>query len=144
MTPNTRALAKQIDRVATQVEAGEQIGRGVDEDTLRLYREATEGTEGPRYEIHSTEYGLALKAPSHYVASCFDYVVTSSSISHRFAPGSPHRERFPEAAHFYDQLDVDPRFQQVYQAAPEAWNSSGPVITVYRIAHDCGAGEQAE
>jgi 4-amino-4-deoxy-L-arabinose transferase-like glycosyltransferase len=137
LLPNEVAIERQLGRVARQVEEGRNIGRGVNEQTLGLYRKSFEEIAGPRYDLHSTVQGLVLRGPSNYVDECFDYVVTSSSIAGRYRPGGRGREMNPEAAYFYEQLDVDPRFTKVFEVGPRDWERSGPTITVYRISHGC-------
>jgi hypothetical protein len=137
LLPDAGTIQRKVDRAAGQVKAGANIGRGVNELTLSLYRKSLEEASGPRYELHSTMHGLALKSPSFYVEHCFDYVVTSSSIANRYRPGGPGRDMNPEAAHFYDQIDIDPRFTKVYEVAAVPWKRSGPTISVYRISEPC-------
>jgi 4-amino-4-deoxy-L-arabinose transferase-like glycosyltransferase len=137
LLPNDVALERRIGRVADQVKEGRNIARGVNELTLELYRQSLEEVPGPRYDLHSTVQGLVLRAPSYYVDECFEYVVTSSSIAGRYSPGGVGREMNPEAAYFYEQLDVDPRFTKIFEVGPRDWERSGPTITVYRISHGC-------
>jgi hypothetical protein len=137
LLPDESTIERQVGRVANQVEQGRQIGRGVNEVTLSLYQDALEQAPGPRYELHSTMHGLALESPDYYIENCFDYVVTSSSIVNRYAPGRVGYERHPESVYFYEQLNIDPRFAQIYQINPVRWQSIGPSITVYNVANAC-------
>jgi 4-amino-4-deoxy-L-arabinose transferase-like glycosyltransferase len=137
LLPDESTIERQVGRVATQVERGRQIGRGVNEVTLSLYQEAISQAPGPRYELHSTMHGLALESPDYYIENCFDYVVTSSSIVNRYAPGRVGHERHPESVYFYEQLNTNPRFNQIYQVGPVPWQSNGPTITVYEIDNAC-------
>jgi hypothetical protein len=137
LMPNEIAIERQIGRAARQVEEGKQIGRGVNELTLGLYRQALLEADGRRYELHSTKHGLALEPPTYYIERCFDYVVTSSSVASNFRPGGRGRDINPVAAYFYDQLDLDPRFTKVFDVSPVAWERSGPTISVYKVTHQC-------
>lgn len=134
LNPDAVTVSREVGQIG---EEGEGLGRGVSDLALSLYQEALTKAEGPTYELHSTTHGLGVKTPSYYVSNCFDYIVTSSYIAERFAPGQANRERYPASAHFYDLLSTDPRFQQVFQAVPRPWKSSGPIITVYKIVPAC-------
>ena len=138
LLPNDVSIERRIGRAARQVEQGMDIGRGVNRLTLKLYRESLEEAAGRRYDLYSTMHGLAVKPPSYYIEECFDYVVTSSSVTNKFRPGGRGREMNPEAAFFYDQLDVDPSFVKVYEVSATPWGHSGPTISVYRLMNECG------
>jgi 4-amino-4-deoxy-L-arabinose transferase-like glycosyltransferase len=137
LNPDDPTLRRQLQRVGKQVEQGMEIGRGVNRRTLALYEEAQRRIPGPRYDLHSTVHGLAVQPLEYYLEHCFDYVVTSSFVTNRFAPGAAARARHPDSGAFYDQLANDPRFELVHQESAVAWRSSGPTITVYRVRHQC-------
>ena len=143
LNPNTQTISKQINRAAGQIEDGKDMGRGVNDLTLSLYEESLKNAPGPSYEIHSTVHGLKVKDVEYYIERCFDYVITSSSIRIRFAQGSPYRDRFPNSATFYDQLDEHAGYDLVYQVASESWKNSGPTISVYSVSNSCAnSGDQ--
>jgi hypothetical protein len=77
-----------------------------------------------------------VESPDYYVRQCFDYVVTSSDITDRYATPAA-RARHPEAAAFYDRIARDPRFEVVYQVSGRPWERTGPAITIRRINHRC-------
>jgi DNA-binding Lrp family transcriptional regulator len=128
-----QTVARRIERVT---EAGGRIGRGVSPLALSVYEEALARAAGPKYRLESTVYGLEVRDLDHYVASCFDYIVTSSIIAGRFAEGGRARDGFPDSARFYDSLEQDARVTLVHEEAPVPWRKSGPVIRVYRITAD--------
>jgi hypothetical protein len=136
LNPDNDTLNRQISKA---IETGGKIGRGVSDLALSIYKEAQEQIQGPKYDLYSTIYGVGLKEPSYYVRNCFDYVITSSYITRRFAPEKPRRELFPNAAYFYDTLLTNPSFELAYQIKPQPWKTSGPSIDVYRVATDCSA-----
>ena len=138
LNPDKSTVARQVAQAAqTAKEEGPDFARGVSGFALSLYKEALEQVEGPTYELHSTNHGLDLETPSYYVQNCFDYIVTSSIIAGKFAPGRSHRERFPQAAQFYEQLPIDARFRLTYQAAAAPWKNVGPTISVYEVIPPC-------
>jgi hypothetical protein len=132
LLPDRSAVLRQISGVASEPNRF----RGVSQRTLKLYAQAMESAEGPRYELHSTRWGLAVEEPSTYVQRCFDYIITSSIITKRYDRESVE-QRFPKSANFYDQLDVHPYLQKVYTVEPISWQRSGPTIDVYKILSNC-------
>lgn len=134
LSPDKLTLERQVSRASTE---GESLSRGVSDLALSLYEEALSSVDGPTYELHSTTYGLKLESPEYYIEHCFDYIVTSSFITQRFGPGRPNRERFPEAARFYEGLPGDPRFELIHQVVPERWGNSGPTISIYEVVPEC-------
>jgi len=133
LTPNKSTVLRQIAGVSKE---GKGFARGVSQRTLRLYGEAMERVEGPSYELHSTVWGLAVEDPTYYVQGCFDFIITSSIITKRYARES-NRKRFPKSARFYEQLNTNPRFRKVYSVEPLSWKRTGPTITVYRVLPSC-------
>jgi hypothetical protein len=111
--------------------------RGVSQHTLKLYTEAMRSIEGPTYQLHSTQWGLAVEDPDFYIQRCFDYIITSSSIAGRFDDDIT-RQRFPRSARFYQQLEADPRFRKIYSLEPIPWQRPGPTIAVYKVVASCG------
>ena len=105
---------------------------------LSLYAEAQKRVSGPKYDVHSTVYGLEVRELDDYVRECFDYVVTSSLNESRYAT-EESRLRFPKSARFYDEIRTDSRFERVYRVEPVLRKQPGPTITVYRISPRCGA-----
>ncbi len=91
---------------------------------------------GPRYDIHSTVWGLEVEDLAYYPSACFDLIVTSSSVSNKFLTVA-EQQKYPRSAAFYRDLPTDPRFEVVYSAAPEPWKIQGPTITVYKVHHTC-------
>jgi 4-amino-4-deoxy-L-arabinose transferase-like glycosyltransferase len=132
LQPDPSTVARRV----TQASEAERLSRGVSQRTLALYAEAMAQVTGPTYALHSTVWGLQVEDPAHYVQACFDYIITSSDISQRYAHGSA-RQRFPKSARFYDQLPTDPRFRVVYAVGPVPWHSRGPAITVYKVLPTC-------
>ncbi len=134
LTPNLDTVARQVNRATGE---GERVGRGgMSPRALKLYRESIKRAPEPKYDLHSTVWGLAVQDLSYYRQHCFDYIVTSSYATKRF-DREQHRQRFPKSARFYQQLPRDPRFVLVYRAAPEPWAHSGPTIAVYQVASMC-------
>jgi hypothetical protein len=130
LTPNATAVARRVEGV---MDEDGRVSRGVSDDTLRFYARAMEGMEGPKYDLHSTVWGLGVEELDYYVDGCFDYVVTSSGITRRF-DRQGMGERFPVSERFYRGIQTDPRFDLVYSAEPARWRIQGPVINVYRVA----------
>jgi len=108
--------------------------------TIIRYGKAAKGLAGPRYDLHSTMYGLELESLDYYVAQCFDYVVISSFNEKRYESDAA-RARYPQAAAFYRDIRRDPRYQRVYSVDPVVWERIGPAITVYAVM--CAAGRTA-
>jgi 4-amino-4-deoxy-L-arabinose transferase-like glycosyltransferase len=136
LNPNEIAIARQVERASAK---GGRMGRGVSELTLEIYEEALTSLEGPSYNLYSTTHGVGLKSPAYYVENCFDYVITSSYITNRYAPGRARREIVPQAARFYDALSTDSSFRELHRVEPRRWNSIGPTITIYEVMSDCDA-----
>ena len=131
LTPDSATVARQV----TQAKGG-QLSRGVSQRALSLYSEAMEHIKRPRYELHSTVYGLEVQDITYYVQACFDYIITSSALSQVYVDENM-RQRFPKSAQFYEQLPADPRFRTVYSVAPVSWQRQGPTITVYKVLPSC-------
>ena len=137
LNPSRESLSNKVTKAS---EEGEDISRGVSDLTLSVYEEAMDRVQGPRYELTSTEHGLKVQPASHYIDSCYDYVVTSSLITERFRPGSRSSQIAPQAAEFYGSLATDPRFNLVYSVATRPWVRRGPEINVYEITSECAPG----
>jgi 4-amino-4-deoxy-L-arabinose transferase-like glycosyltransferase len=136
LNPASKTLTSQVSRAS---EEGSELSRGVSDMTLSVYQEAMERLDGPTYELRSTMHGLRIKPAEHYVENCFNYVITSSLITRRFATGSRSREVSPLSAKFYDELPTDSRFKLVYSISPRSWYQAGPEISVYEVASTCAA-----
>lgn len=131
--PDEATVARRVQSAGRE---GESLSRGVSSRTLGLYAEAMSRATGPRYDLHSTVYGLEVRELSYYVDACFDYIVVSGENSWRFErPGEA--ARYPLSARFYRDLSRDPRFQVVFSAQPVPWRIQGPAITVYKVLHSC-------
>jgi hypothetical protein len=98
-----------------------------------MYREAARGMPGPRYDLHSTMYGLEVKSLDYYVDSCFDYVVISSFNEKRYESAAAQAS-YPDAVAFYREIRRDPRFTRVYEVQPAMWERVGPTLTVYQVS----------
>jgi 4-amino-4-deoxy-L-arabinose transferase-like glycosyltransferase len=122
--------AGTIERRLSGVESSELA---LSPQTLAMYREAAKGLAGPRYDLHSTMYGLEVGSLDYYVAQCFDYVVISSFNEKRYETDAA-RARYPHAAAFYRDIRRDPRYHRVYDVDPVVWERIGPTITVYAVA----------
>jgi hypothetical protein len=126
-----------VERRITRAEGPRRVSRGVSQDTLALYAEAMSKVSGPKYDLHSTVYGLDVKDLSYYPQECFDYIITSSQVSNDFV--APSRvQKYPTSARFYRQLPTDPRFSAIYSVKPVPWAIQGPAITVYEVLSNCG------
>lgn len=124
-------------RVGNAEKEGADLSRGVSSRTLALYAQAMAQVTGPRYELHSTVYGLNVQDLDYYPQACFEYIVTSSANSTRF--DDPRvADRYPRGARFYHDLPEDPRFEAVYSVEPVEWQIQGPKITVYKVLASCG------
>lgn len=132
LQPDTATVARRV----AQGNHTERLSRGVSQRTLALYAEAMEQVTGPTYDLHSTVWGLGVEDPTYYVQACFDYIITSSYVSQRYAHDDA-RQRFPKSTQFYAQLQTDPRFRVAYAVAPVPWRRSGPMITVYKVLPTC-------
>ena len=99
LTPDRASVVRQIEGVAQEAHRF----RGVSQRTLKLYAEAMNGLNGPRYDLHSTKWGLIFNDPTYYKRGCFDYLITSSVISDRYLDGT-RRQRFPSIAQFYANI----------------------------------------
>jgi len=109
---------------------------------IDLYREAKSALPGPAYDLHSTVYGLEVRALDDYVRECFDFVVTSSDVSERYTV-EPLRSAHPQAARFYEALRSHPAFHEVYRVSGEPWVAPGPTITIYAVDSACGKRSQS-
>jgi len=138
LTPDKNTVARHISGAGAE---RKQFARGLSQKTLALYAEAMEQVEGPRYELHSTIWGLGVEDLTYYIQTCFDYIITSSRITRKYASGTT-RERFPQSARFYEQLHSDPRFLKVYCVEPAPWKRTGPIITVYNVHHTCQTSQK--
>ena len=132
LTPDRSAVLRQIVGVSSEPDRF----RAVSQKTLKLYAEAMRTAEGPTYDLHSTVWGLAVEEPTYYVTHCFEYVITSSSITNRYI-SEINRKRFPRSAEFYEQLNKHPDFQRIYSVEPVSWQRSGPSIAVYKVNSSC-------
>jgi hypothetical protein len=137
-SPPLRPDPSTIQRQISGASNGGLDYRGVSQRTLTLYAEAMGSVTGPTYELYSTGWGLAVKEPSYYVAHCFEYVITSSSITRRYEDPI-QRQRFPQSARFYDILETDIRFHKIYSVEAIPWKRSGPTITIFRVMPSCRA-----
>ena len=131
LTPDKSTVTRQVAQVRRK-----SLSRGISPWTLALYAEAMEEVKGPRYKLHSTKWGLAVEDATYYVQNCFEYIITSSSITKKYARGI-NRERFPKSARFYEQLNSDPKFHKVYSVKPAPWKRRGPTISVYKVLSAC-------
>jgi hypothetical protein len=138
LLPDKSAVLRQVSGVASEPNRF----RGVSQRTLKLYAQAMESIEGPRYELHSTRWGLAVEEPSTYVQRCFDYIITSSMITKRYKRENVE-QRLPKSAKFYDQLDELSYLQKIYTIEPIPWQRSGPTIDVYKIIPTCTATKKS-
>jgi hypothetical protein len=137
LIPNETVITRQVTQAAQE---GSQLSRGVSQRALALYAEAMAQMQGPKYELHSTVWGLKVDDLTYYVQTCFDYIITSSENAERYTHGRG-RQRFPKSAQFYEQLPTDPRFRVLYSVAPVSWQSRGPTITVYKVLPPCEASQ---
>lgn len=133
LNPDEATVARRVDQAEVE---GSDLSRGVSTRALDLYSKAMTLVSGPRYDLHSTVWGLDVRDLSYYLEACFDYIVTSSVNSHRFA-GPSEAAAYPHSATFYRSLPTDPRFEVVYSAVPATWKIQGPIITVYKVKHSC-------
>jgi hypothetical protein len=133
LTPNGVAVARRIEGV---LDKDGRVSRGVSGNTLELYANAMAGLKGPKYDLHSTVYGLGVEELEYYAESCFDYIVTSSDISRRFQRAG-YEDRYPLSARFYREIRTDPQFELVYSIQPVRWRVQGPEIDVYRVLSSC-------
>ena len=133
LNPDTSTVKRRMDRAA----GPRRVSRGVSQDTLELYAEAMSKVEGPKYDLHSTVYGLDVKDLSYYPQECFDYIITSSQVTNDFVAPS-RAAKYPTSAKFYRQLPTDPRFTAIYSVEPVPWEIQGPAITVYEVSSNCG------
>jgi hypothetical protein len=134
LNPSEDSVERKVQRASKE---GAKLGRGVSDLALSVYREAKGRTGGPTYEITSTVHGLQVRPIGYYAENCVDYVVTSSMISDRFAPGGRGSEKFPASVRFYASLGSDARVRKVHVESPQAWKSSGPTIAVYELQNAC-------
>jgi hypothetical protein len=135
-SPPLKPDQSTVDRRVGGAANEESLSRGVSSRTLELYAKAMKRLEGPKYDLHSTVWGLQVQDLTYYPQACFDYVVTSSAIAKRFEPNADDTY-FPKSVRFYSQLLVDPQFTAVYSVAPEPWQVQGPEIIVYEVLSNC-------
>jgi len=133
LTPNAAAVARRVEGV---MDKDGRVSRGVSEETLKFYAKAMEGVEGPKYDLHSTIWGLGVEELDYYVDACFDYVVTSSHNSRRFE-NEAYRNRFPLSQRFYREIRTDSRFDLAFSAEPLRWRVQGPEINIYQVKSSC-------
>jgi hypothetical protein len=136
LTPDRASIVRQIEGVAKEAHRY----RGISEQTLKLYAEAMSGSNGPAYDLHSTKWGLMFDDPEYVRRECFDYLVTSSYVSNRYADGRPE-DRFPQVGRFYDTLDANPDFRRLYAAGAVPWQRTGPTIAVYKVLPGCQSSQ---
>jgi hypothetical protein len=134
LNPDESTVARRVEGAG---EEGDDLSRGVSGRALELYAEAMARVQGPKYDLHSTVWGLAVQDLTHYVDECFDYVVTSSQIA-RIYIDTYEAEQYPDSARFYQELPKDPRFREIYSVEPVRWQVQGPAITVYEVLHPAG------
>jgi 4-amino-4-deoxy-L-arabinose transferase-like glycosyltransferase len=134
LNPDSATIREWMERA--RAEDGD-IGRGASELALSVYEEALQAARGPRYELVSTVNGVRVQDISYYVANCFDYIVTSSSVAGSYRPSARGAELFPGSARFYAALDSDPRIHLLHQESAIRWRKSGPTISIYRVANGC-------
>jgi len=132
LQPDEITVNRRIDRA----EAAGSVSRGISGGTLELYAKAMRRMSGPKYELHSTIYGLKVRELSYYIDECFDYIVTSSQNSNRFLSAEA-AERYPTSASFYQDLPTDIRFEKIFSATPAPWRVQGPEINVYKVLSNC-------
>jgi hypothetical protein len=134
LNPDDATVARRVGEAGDE---GDQLSRGISGQTLTLYAEAMSRVTGPRYELHSTVWGLDVHDLSYYPQECFDYIVTSSENSRRFVDAE-QAERYPRSVQFYSELPTDPQFEEVFSAEPVPWEIQGPTINVYKVLPSCG------
>ena len=133
LMPNDSTVERSVAHAEVE---GADLSRGVSQRQIELYAKAMKNVSGPRYDIHSTVWGLEVEDLAYYPSACFDLIVTSSSVSNKFLTVA-EQQKYPRSAAFYRDLPTDPRFEVVYSAAPEPWKIQGPTITVYKVHHTC-------
>jgi 4-amino-4-deoxy-L-arabinose transferase-like glycosyltransferase len=136
LQPDLTTVTRLSHLVTSVSESGVRVGRGISPRALAIYTEAMKRAKGPTYELYSTVFGLQVQDLDYYVKACFNYVITSSYITKRFA-SQANQERFPGSVRFYRGLQTDDRFRVVYEAMPVRWQSSGPTIKVYKVDSAC-------
>lgn len=109
-------------------------------DLLPLYQVAAERIPEPRYNLHSTMYGLDVRELDYYVDGGFDYIVVSSLHQKRYVTEEAI-QRYPVSARFYRDLETDRRFRAVYHIEAVPWQRNGPTLTVYKVAREATAAE---
>jgi hypothetical protein len=129
---NDVALARWLSRARET----KNLSRGVSQQSLALYAEAAKQASGPKYDLHTTRWGLGVKALTYYIDACFNYIVTSSWNADQYTQMS-FPGRFLNSVNFYRQLPTDPRFQVIYSIEAEPWQRWGPTITVYKVLETC-------
>jgi hypothetical protein len=133
LNPDEATVARRLS--SAEDEDG-QISRGISGRTMSLYAKAMAAKDGPKYDLHSTVWGLEVRELSRYPEECFDFIVTSSGIANRFRVPDI-AERYPESVVFYRELPSHPGFTQVYSVQPIPWKIQGPAIDVYEVQSAC-------
>ena len=133
LRPNSETVARRVGRISDD---GGRESRGISGGTLELYAKAMQGAPDPKYDLHSTVWGLEVKELDFYPAACFEYAVLSTDTWHRYLE---ERESalHPQSAAFYSQVPDHPSYRLIYSAEPVNWSIQGPGITVYEILSDC-------
>ena len=130
LNPDKATIAEQVGRAASNTHSR----RGFEEDSFRL-RTALENVKDqgtsctPRYmasgSTNSTSMSASQPIRYHQLGNLpqvrSDGAARSTGVSSSAA-------------------QTDPRSQQVFEAAPQPWHSSGPTITIYRLSSSCGPG----
>jgi hypothetical protein len=134
LVPNDIAVSRRVERAK---KSDRKLSRGVSDRTLELYAKAMSQIDGPKYDLHSTIWGLGVEELSYYYDHCFDYIVTSSVNARRYV-GEAAERKYPVSARFYGGLAADPRFEAVFSSTSKDWEIQGPTIEVYEVLHTCG------
>ena len=132
LLPNQSAVTRRIGGAASE----ERLSRGVSNRTLELYAKAMAQAEGPKFDLYSTVYGLAVRPLSYYPDHCFDYVVISSQNSRRFSSSDQAAEH-PTSAEFYSKISNHPRYELARSFHPAPWEIQGPAIDIYAVDSTC-------
>jgi hypothetical protein len=134
LNPNESTIARRVGRITDDNGAE---SRGVSENTLTLWARGAALIDGPKYDLHSTVWGIKVEDLSYYPAACFDYVITSFDILRYFA--NPEKAAlYPKGAKFYKELPSDSRYQLVFSIESVPWKIQGPKISVYKVINSCG------
>lgn len=132
LLPNESTVLRRTGGAATE----ERLSRGVSDKTLQLYEKAMAQVSGPKYDIHSTVWGINVEPLDYYPDNCFDYVIISSQNSRRFA--SPQQAiDYPVSAAFYQNIANHEEYELAYSIDPTQWKSQGPEIDIYDVKSAC-------